>query len=113
MEQIHFPKGVGRRHVAFLVLAFLSSSARTGRRGGTMSGPRLDVAPGRCGQKELLGSRALRGSNPMISSSQASSGASVCVVRSRNVLCGERRTRSWKLKASVSVMLHSFFLGLG
>ena len=76
-----------------------------------MSGPRLDVAPGCCGQKELLlfGSRALRGSNPMISSSQASSGASVCVARSRNVLCGERRTRSWKLMASVSVKLHNLF----
>ena len=29
---------------------------------------------------------------PVISSSQASSGASVCVVRSRNVLCGKRLT---------------------
>ena len=38
----------------------------------------------------LLGSRVLRGSQPVISSSQASSGASVCVVRSRN--CAVRQT---------------------
>ena len=30
-------------------------------------------------------------------------------VRSRNVLCGKRLTRSWKLMASVSAMLHSLF----
>ena len=51
----------------------------------------------------------LRGFQPVISSSQASSGASVCVVRSRNALCGKRLTRSWKLMASVSVMLHNLF----
>ena len=55
----------------------------------------------------MLGSRVLRGSQPVISSSQASSGASVCVVRSRNVLCGKRLTRSWKLMDSVSAMLHN------
>ena len=50
-----------------------------------------------------------RGSQPVISSSQASSGASVCVVRSRNLLCGKRLTRSWKLMDSVSAMLHNLF----
>ena len=70
----------------------ISSTARTARLGGTtMSGPRRDVAPSICGQKELplLGSRVLRGSQPVIFSSQALSGASICVVRSRSVLCGK------------------------
>ena len=49
----------------------------------------------------------LRASQPVISSSQASSRASVCVVRSRKVLCGKRLTMSWKLKASVSAILHN------
>ena len=40
---------------------------------------------------------------PERTSSQASSGASVCVVRSRDVLCGKRLTRSWKLMASACV----------
>ena len=89
----------------------ISSSALTGRLGGTKSGPRRDVASGCGGQKEiaLLGYRVLRGSQPVISSSQAPSGASVCLVRSRNVLCGKRRTRSWKLVASVSAILHNLF----
>ena len=50
-----------------------------------------------------------RGSQPATSSSRASSGASVCVVRSRNVLCDKRLTRSWKLMASLSAMLHNLF----
>ena len=45
------------------------------------------------------------GPNQWISASQASSGASACVVRSRNVLCGKRMSRSWKLTASVSAIL--------
>ena len=45
----------------------------------------------------------------MISSSQASSGTSVCVVRSRCVLYGKRLTRSLKLMDSVSAMLHNLF----
>ena len=91
-----------------------SSSALTGRLGGTKSSPRRDVASGRCGQKELplLGYRVLRGSRPVISSSQASSGASVCVMRSRNVQCGKRLTRSWKMMACVCDTAQSF-LGLG
>ena len=94
----------------------ISSSALTGRLGGTKSGPRRDVASGCGGQKELppLGYRVLRGSQPVISSSQAPSGVSVCLVRSRNVLCGKRRTRSWKLVASVCVCdIAQSFLGLG
>ena len=72
--------------------------------------PTRDVASSCCGQKEppLLGSRVLRGSQPVISSSQASV-ASVCVVRSRNVLCGKRPTKSRKLMASVSTILHNLF----
>ena len=52
----------------------ISSSVLIDRLGGTKSGPRRDVASGCCGQKELplLGSRVLRGSQPVISSSQAS-----------------------------------------
>ena len=89
----------------------ISSSALTRRLGGTKSRPTRDVASGRCGQKEppLLGYRVLRGSQRVISSSQASSGASVCVMRSRNVLCGKRLTRSWKMMASVSATLHNLF----
>ena len=45
----------------------------------------------------------------MISSSQASSGASVCVVRSGKELCGKRLRRSWKLVASVSAIVHNVF----
>ena len=82
----------------------ISSSALTGRLGGTKTCPRRDVASGCCGQKELvlLGSRVLPGSQPVNSSSPASSGASVYVVRSRNMLCGKRLTRSWILMDSVS-----------
>ena len=73
--------------------------------------PEVMLHQSECGQQELLllGSRVLRGSQPVISSSQASSGASVCVVRSRNVLCGKRLTMSRKLMASVSAMLHNLF----
>ena len=55
--------------------ADISSSLLTSRLGGTKSGPRRDVASGCCSQNELplLGSRVLRGSQPVISSSQASS----------------------------------------
>ena len=89
----------------------ISPSALTSQLGGTNSGPRRDVASGRCGQKELplLGSRVLRGSQPVIFSSQASSGASICVVRSRNMLCGKGLTRSWMLMASVSAILQNHF----
>ena len=45
----------------------------------------------------------------MLSSSQGSPGASVGVVRSRNVLRGKRLTRSWKLMAPASAMLHNLF----
>ena len=87
-----------------------SSSVLIDRLGGIKSGPRRDVASD-CGQKELLllGSRVLRGFQLVTSSSQASSGASVCVVRSRNVLCGKRLTRSWKLMDSVSAIMHNLF----
>ena len=57
----------------------------------------------------LLGSRVLRGSQPVISSSQASSGTSVCVVTSRNVLCNKRLTKSWKMMTAASAMLHNLF----
>ena len=74
--------GKGRRVVSGLCTDF---HHHAGRLGGTKSGPRRDSASRCGGQNELpmLGSRALRGSQPVISSSQASSGASVCVVRSR------------------------------
>ena len=60
----------------------ISSSTLTSRLGGTKQRPRRDVASGCCGQNEL---------------------ASDCVERSKNVLCGKRLSRSWKLMASVSV----------
>ena len=68
-----------------------SSSVLIDRLGGIKSGPRRELASD-CGQKELLllGSRVLRGFQLVISSSQASSGTSVCVVRSGNVLHGKR-----------------------
>ena len=46
-----------------------SSSALTGRLGGTKSGPRHHAAPGVCGQNvlPLLGSRVPRGSQPVTS----------------------------------------------
>ena len=105
---------VNGTHVVSCSCTGISSSVLTGRL-GTKSGPRRDVASGCCGQREqpLLESRVLRGSLPAISSSQASSGASVCVVKSRNVLCGNRLTRSWKLMASVSAILHNLGLGKG
>ena len=86
----------------------ISSSVVIDRLCGIKSGPRRKVASD-CGQKDLsvLGYRVLRGSQTVISSSKASSGASVCVVRSRNVLFGKRVTRSWKLMASVSAILHN------
>ena len=72
--------GKGERDVADSCTD-ISSTARTTRLGGTtMSGPRRDVAPSVCGQNELplLGSRVLRGSQPVIFSSQALSRASLC-----------------------------------
>ena len=92
-----------------------SSSALTGRLGGSKSGPTRDVASGRCGQKELplLGYRVLRGFQPVISSSQASSGASVYFVRSRNVLCGKSLTWSWKMDGFCVCDTAQSFLGLG
>ena len=111
-DQIHLPKEVGQEHMTFLILCTdISLSAPTNRLGGTKSGPRRDVASSCCGQNELplLGYRVLRGSQPVISFSQASSGAPVCVVRLRTVLCGKRLTKSWKLMASVSAIMHNHF----
>ena len=66
----------------------ISSSALTSRLGGTKSSPRRDVASGSCGQNELLllGSCVLRGSHPVTSSAQASSGREIKehAVRTRN-----------------------------
>ena len=69
------PQDVGRTRVVSGLCTNMSSSALTGRLGGTKSGPRRDVASGCGGQNELLllGSRVSHGSQPVISSAQASS----------------------------------------
>ena len=80
--------GMGDRDVSVSCID-VSSSARAGWFGGTMSGPIRGLASCCCGQNvlPLFGFRVLRGSQSVISASEASWGITVCIVRSRIVLC--------------------------